>query len=71
MPDAKPRSVHDVPDLSSRTVAVTGCASSIGYEAALVFATRHANVVIVCRSLDRRTPQHPRAPTRIRAPLSK
>lgn len=53
MPDAKPWSAHDVPDLSSRTVVITGGNSGIGYEAALVLAARHANVVIACRSLDR------------------
>jgi NAD(P)-dependent dehydrogenase (short-subunit alcohol dehydrogenase family) len=53
MPDAKPWSANDVPDLSGRTVVVTGGNSGIGYEAALVLAARHANVVIACRSLDR------------------
>ena len=53
MPDANPWSADDMPDLSSRTVVITGGNSGIGYEAALVLAARHANVVIACRSLDR------------------
>jgi NAD(P)-dependent dehydrogenase (short-subunit alcohol dehydrogenase family) len=53
MPNAKPWSAHDMPDLSSRTIVITGGNSGIGYEAALVVAARHANVVIACRSLDR------------------
>jgi NAD(P)-dependent dehydrogenase (short-subunit alcohol dehydrogenase family) len=53
MADAKPWTADDVPDLSGRTVVVTGSNSGIGYEAALMLAHRHANVVIACRSLDK------------------
>jgi NAD(P)-dependent dehydrogenase (short-subunit alcohol dehydrogenase family) len=52
MPDAKPCSAHDVSGLSSRTVVITGGNSGVCYEAALVLAARHDNVVIACRSLD-------------------
>jgi len=53
MAEAKPWSADDVPDLSGKTVAITGGNSGIGYEAALVFARRHASVVIACRSVEK------------------
>jgi NAD(P)-dependent dehydrogenase (short-subunit alcohol dehydrogenase family) len=43
----------DVPDLSDKTIVVTGANSGIGFEAARVFAARHADVVLACRSLER------------------
>jgi len=53
VPDVKPWTANDVPDLSGRTFIITGGNSGIGYEAASGLAARHANVVIACRSLDR------------------
>ena len=53
MPDAKPWTADDVPDLSDRTVVITGGNSGIGYEAARVLARRHASVVIASRSVEK------------------
>src|SRR5262245_51292609 len=50
---SKPWTAEDVPDLSGKTIIVTGSNSGIGYEAALQFARRHANTVMACRSLDK------------------
>jgi len=43
----------DVPDLSGKTIIVTGANSGIGFEAARVFARRHADLLLACRHLDR------------------
>lgn len=53
MADAKPWTADDVPDVSGRTVVITGGNGGIGFEAARVLARRHAKVVIACRSVER------------------
>ncbi|MFC7141689.1 oxidoreductase [Halosimplex aquaticum] len=43
----------DTPDLSGKTIVVTGANSGIGYEATGMFAVKGATVVMACRSTDR------------------
>ena len=45
--------LDQVPDLSGRVMIVTGSNSGIGYEAALAFAKRKADVVLACRNQDK------------------
>jgi hypothetical protein len=52
MPEKK-WTADDIPDLSGKTVVVTGGNSGIGYEAALEFARHHAQVVLACRSMNK------------------
>jgi NAD(P)-dependent dehydrogenase (short-subunit alcohol dehydrogenase family) len=51
MPDRKAWTADDIPDLSGKTIVVTGGNSGIGYEAALELACKHAEVVLACRDL--------------------
>jgi NAD(P)-dependent dehydrogenase (short-subunit alcohol dehydrogenase family) len=44
---------ENLPDLSERTVLVTGANSGLGYEATEAFARNGATVVMACRSVDR------------------
>ncbi|MDH5670568.1 MAG: oxidoreductase [Myxococcales bacterium] len=43
----------ELPDLSGKTVLITGANSGIGFEAARAFAGKSAEVVLACRSLER------------------
>jgi NAD(P)-dependent dehydrogenase (short-subunit alcohol dehydrogenase family) len=51
MPDNKPWTADDMPDLSDKTIVVTGGNSGIGYEAAIEFARKRADVILACRDL--------------------
>jgi NAD(P)-dependent dehydrogenase (short-subunit alcohol dehydrogenase family) len=53
MPDPQAWAAQNLPDLSGKTIIVTGGNSGIGYEAALEFAGKGAMVVLACRSLER------------------
>ncbi len=44
---------ENVPDLSGKTIFVTGANTGIGFEAAKVFAGQGARVLLGCRNLDR------------------
>jgi NAD(P)-dependent dehydrogenase (short-subunit alcohol dehydrogenase family) len=51
MPNQKRWTSDDMPDLSGKTIVVTGANSGIGYEAALEFARKRAKVILACRDL--------------------
>ncbi|HVN27463.1 MAG TPA: oxidoreductase, partial [Candidatus Binataceae bacterium] len=53
MPRAEAWTAEDMPDLSGLTIVVTGGNSGIGYEAALQFARKNAQVILACRSVDK------------------
>ena len=42
-----------IPDLSGKTVIITGANGGIGWEAALQFARKHAHTILACRAIDR------------------
>ncbi|HUA36185.1 MAG TPA: oxidoreductase [Candidatus Binataceae bacterium] len=52
MPELKHWTADDLPDLSGKTILITGANSGIGYEAALQLARMHADVVLGCRRPD-------------------
>ena len=53
MPNGRNWTANDLPDLSGKTIVVTGGNSGIGYEAALQFARKRASVVLACRSIEK------------------
>ena len=53
MPDGKSWTADDLPDLSGKTIVVTGGNSGIGYEAAIQFARKRARVVLACRNMEK------------------
>ena len=53
MPKTTPWTAEDLPDLSGKTIIVTGGNSGLGYQAALQFARKGARVLLACRSQSR------------------
>jgi NAD(P)-dependent dehydrogenase (short-subunit alcohol dehydrogenase family) len=51
MPENAGWTAEDVPDLSGKTMIVTGGNSGIGFEAARVLAKKRAHVILACRDL--------------------
>ena len=45
--------LKDIPDLTGKTIIVTGANSGLGFESVKVFAQNGANVVMACRSKDK------------------
>jgi len=45
--------LKDIPDLTGKTIIVTGANSGLGFESAKVFAQNGANVVMACRSVEK------------------
>ena len=53
MAEHPPWTADDLPDLSGKTIVITGANSGLGYEAALELARKRATVVLACRNLDK------------------
>lgn len=45
--------LNDIPDLTGKTIIVTGANTGLGFESVKVFAQNGANVVMACRSLEK------------------
>ena len=46
-------SLDDIPDLTGKTIIVTGANTGLGYESVKAFAQNGANVVMACRSVEK------------------
>ena len=44
---------NDIPDLSGKTIVITGANSGIGFETARICAERGAHTILACRDEDR------------------
>src|SRR5208282_4044606 len=53
MSDGKNWTADDLPDLSGKTIVVTGGNSGISYEAAIQFARKRGRVVLACRNMEK------------------
>jgi hypothetical protein len=53
MPESNKWTAEDIPDLSGKTIVVTGANSGLGYEASLKLAGKGAHVVLACRNPDK------------------
>jgi NAD(P)-dependent dehydrogenase (short-subunit alcohol dehydrogenase family) len=53
VPQNSPWTAEDLPDLSGKTIVVTGASGGLGYQTALELARKGARVVLACRSLAR------------------
>jgi len=45
--------LNDIPDLTGKTIVVTGANTGLGLEAVKAFARNGANVVMACRSMEK------------------
>ena len=50
---SKKWTIKDIPDLTGKTIIVTGANSGLGFESVKAFASKGALVIIACRSLNR------------------
>ncbi len=44
---------NDIPDMSGKTVIITGANSGLGYESSLALAKKNATIIMACRNLDK------------------
>ena len=50
MPSKQKWTVHDIPDLTGKTIIVTGANSGLGYETTCALASKHATIIMACRN---------------------